>query len=81
LGSAEIAGTLIPEGSLLGIAAQTAHPGAVEKGCIKSHRHAHRCAAVAGIGGALEEEPSRGNIPGGKKDIAARHESSDVAGL
>ena len=32
------------------------------------------------VGGTLEEEPSRGNIAGGKKDITARHESSDVAG-
>ena len=53
---------------------------AVEKGRIKGHCHAHRRAAVAGIGGTLKEEPRRGDIPGSKKDITARHESSDLVG-
>jgi hypothetical protein len=76
--STEIARTPIPEGGLLGIAAQTVHSGAVEKGCIKGHRHAHRRTAVAGIGGTLKEEPRRGNIAGSEKAISASHESSDL---
>jgi hypothetical protein len=54
------------------------HSGAVEKGCIKGHRHAHRRTAVAGIGGTLKEEPRRGNIAGSEKAISASHESSDL---
>ena len=38
------------------------HPGAIEKCRIKGHRHAHRRSAVTGIGGALKEEPGRGDI-------------------
>ena len=52
----------------------------VQKGRIKGHRHAHRRTAVSGIGGALKEEPRRGNIPGSKKAVAAGHESGDLVG-
>ena len=72
---AEIPRTPIPKGSPLRIAAQAVHPGAVEKGRIKGYRHAHRRSAVACIGGALKEEPGRGNIARTEKGVAARHES------
>jgi hypothetical protein len=68
----------IPELGLLGIAAGAVHPGTVEKGRIEGQRHPHRRTAVAGIGGALKEEPSRSDIPGGKKGVAPRHESGDL---
>jgi hypothetical protein len=77
---AEIARALIPERSLFRIAAHAVHSGAVEKGCIKGHRHAHRRPAVAGIGGVLEKESCRGDIPGAQKDITASHESGDLVG-
>ena len=74
----EFMGTPGPECSPLRIAAPTAQASALEKRGVVGHRHAHRRATVARVGGTLEEEPGRSDVARSEEGVAAHHQSGDL---